>query len=42
MFFLKTLLKLSIIKLDKPSAVFKAIFPVNPSVTITSAFPEVI
>ena len=42
MFFVKTFLKLSIINFDKPSAVFKAIFPVNPSVTITSAFPYVI
>ena len=39
---LKDIFKFSVIKLAVPSAVFKAIFPVKPSVTITSVFPSII
>ena len=34
--------KFLVIKFAVPSAVFNAIFPVNPSVTITSTFPSII
>ena len=38
----KTCFKLSVKKFAVPSAVFRAIFPVNPSVTITLDLPSVI